>query len=193
MITLDQLHLATGATLEDAATYLDAINSALTYGEIDMPSKLAAFLATLSVESARLSTVEEGLYYRSAERLAQIFPRVFADADAAEPYVKNPEGLSKVLYDGYHGRGLIQLTWKRNYKACSDALGVDFVANPELLLQPHAAALSAAWFWKTNGCNIPANRGDMIAVTRIVNGRAMMHLKERQDQYARAISVLSFA
>jgi putative chitinase len=106
------------------------------------------------------------------------------------PYAKNPDALSQLLYGGYHGRGILQLTWEKNYKAASDALAFDYVDNPDLLLEPEHATLTAAWFWKTNGCNEAADRGDMKAVTRIVNGPALMHLAERQDMYERALSVL---
>lgn len=41
---------------------------------------------------------------------------------------------------GYYGRGLVQLTWKSNYKEMSDLLGVDFVSNPDLALDPYYAA-----------------------------------------------------
>ena len=34
----------------------------------------------------------------------------------------------------YYGRGLVQLTWKKNYQAFSDILKVDLVGNPDLAL-----------------------------------------------------------
>ena len=37
-------------------------------------------------------------------------------------------------YWGWHGRGLVQLTWKSNYEKFSRILGVDLVANPNLLI-----------------------------------------------------------
>jgi len=43
-------------------------------------------------------------------------------------------------YTGYYGRGFVQLTWENNYKKMSEVLGVDFVANPDLALQPNYAA-----------------------------------------------------
>ena len=39
-------------------------------------------------------------------------------------------------YKGFHGRGLIQLTWEDAYIAAGQAMGVNYRANPELLLQP---------------------------------------------------------
>jgi hypothetical protein len=40
----------------------------------------------------------------------------------------------------YCGRGLVQLTWKNNYKRAGDKCGVDLVANPDLALKPDIAA-----------------------------------------------------
>ena len=183
MITADYLRKATGSTPANAAKYIDALIPAMERFEINNARRISAFLATVAIESAHLSAVEEGLFYSSPERLASIFKRAFKSVSEATPYAKNPKGLSKKLYDGYHGRGLIQLTWARNYEACGKGLGADFMGKPELLCTPEFAALSAAWFWKTNGCNAAADAGDMGKVTLIVNGPAKLHLAERTEQY----------
>lgn len=70
----------------------------------------------------------------------------------------------------FRGRGLIQLTGRKNYQACSTALGVDFVSNPDLLAQPYYASLSAAWFWASHGLNEVADTGDFEKTTRVING-----------------------
>ena len=183
MITVDYLQKATGSTPANAAKYIEPLKAAMERFEINTQNRISAFLATVAIESAHLAAVEEGLYYSSAERLASIFKRAFRDADDAMPFAKNPKALSQKLYAGCHGRGLIQLTWEANYRKCGDALGVDFVSKPELLATPEYAALSAAWFWKTNGCNQAADLGDMTKVTAIVNGPAKLHLAERKAQY----------
>ena len=64
---------------------------------------------------------------------------------------------------------------------------MDFVGNPDKLKDPTHAALSAAWFWNDAGCNDPAEDGNMVEVTRRVNGPALMHLKERKAGYERAL------
>lgn len=182
-LTADELARATGAKRANALAYVDHLNVAMDRFKINTPKRVAAFLATVAVESMNLTKVEEGLYYKDPVRLLAIYPRAFATAQSAVPYARNPDGLSKLLYKGYHGRGLIQLTWERNYEAAGLALGFDFVRYPEMLLQPKNAAMSAAWFWETNGCNEAADRGDMDEVTRRVNGPARMHLVERTAQY----------
>jgi putative chitinase len=188
MISIDELKAATGSNELDALKYIAPLNQSMDRFEINTPQRIAAFLATISIESARLSAVEENLFYSNPERLASIFKRVFPDAKAAEGFTKNPKALSQILYNGFHGRGLIQITHEPNYKACGDALGVNFIEEPELLATPIYAALSAGWFWKTNGCNEAADAGDMDKVTRIVNGPAKLHLAERKHQYDVALA-----
>ena len=186
-LTLEQLAYAATSRVEDASLYHHELNDAMQQFEINTHFRIAAFLATVAVESGHLRFVEESLYYISPERLAKIFPRAFKSAEEAEPYVRNPKALSEKLYDGYHGRGLIQLTWRTNYQKCSNALGVDFVTQPERLADPKYAALSAAWYFASHGCLEAADRGDMDEVTLLVNGPAKLHLRERMDQYAVAL------
>ena len=38
-------------------------------------------------------------------------------------------------YYPWHGRGLIQTTWEQNYRRMGQEIGVDFTANPDLLLE----------------------------------------------------------
>ena len=189
--TVEQLAAAASSPYGNAKLYHQHLLDGMTRFNIDSLQRQAAFLATVSVESAHLSAVEEGLYYRDAARLARIYPRAFKDAKAAEPYTHNPKGLSELLYKGYSGRGLIQLTWRRNYERASEALGYDYVGNPSLVAEPKHAALTAAWYWHDAKCNDPADRGDMTEVTRRVNGPALMHLAERKAQYETALKALS--
>lgn len=182
-LTATQLAGFTQATIANAQRYVDHLNESMTRYEITTPKRVAAFTATLSVESARLTAVEEGLYYKSAERLASIYPRAFKSPKDALPYVRNPRELSRLLYDGYHGRGLIQLTWLSNYIKARDALGFDYVKNPQLVCEPMHAALTAAWYWDEANCNEAADRSDMSEVTRRVNGSRRMHLAERVSLY----------
>lgn len=188
-----QLALATVASNGDAVKYVDPINVAMERFYIDSPLRVSAFLATVAIESARLTRVEEDLYYKSAERLASIYPRAFKTPADAQPYTRNPAGLGKILYAGYWGRGLIQLTWMTNYQRASNALGFNYVSHPELVCQPTHAALTAAWFWHQAGCNTLADEGDMDEITRRVNGPRKMHLEERTAQYAANVDLLRVA
>lgn len=49
--------------------------------------------------------------------------------------------LKKKKYYPYVGMGYVQLTWKYNYEKASKILGVDFVGNPKLLLDPKYAVV----------------------------------------------------
>lgn len=189
--TIEQLAAATSSPYGNAKVYHQHLLDGMERFNIDSLQRQAAFLATVSVESAHLSAVEESLYYKDPDRLARIYPRAFKNAAAAVPYTHNPKGLSELLYKGYAGKGLIQLTWRRNYERASEALGYDYVGNPSLVAEPKHAALTAAWYWHDAKCNDPADKGDMPEVTRRVNGPALMHLAERKAQYETALKVLS--
>mgnify|MGYP001119970964 CR=1 FL=1 len=57
----------------------------------------------------------------------------------------------------YHGRGPIQLSWNYNYGAAGQALGVDLLANPDLVKLDGAIAFQTAlWFWMTPQAPKPA-------------------------------------
>ena len=189
--TVEQLAAATSSPYGNAQTYHQPLVDAMTRFDICSLQRQAAFLATVSVESARLSSPEESLYYKDPDRLARIYPRAFKNAAAAVPYARNPQGLSELLYKNYHGRGLLGLTWRRNYERASEALGYDYVGNPALVATPKHAALTAAWYWHDAKCNDPADKGDMTEVTRRVNGPALMHLAERKAQYETALKALA--
>ena len=191
LFSVEQLASATSAPYGNAKTYHQPLLDAMGRFDICSLQRQAAFLATVSVESARLSSPEESLYYKDPDRLARIYPRAFKNAAAAVPYARNPQGLSELLYKNYHGRGLLGLTWRRNYERASEALGYDYVGNPALVATPKHAALTAAWFWHDAKCNDPADKGDMTEVTRRVNGPALMHLAERKAQYEIALKALA--
>lgn len=191
-MTFDDLATATGSTSADAIKYCDWLNAAMERYNITTQRQKAAFIGgTVAIESQHLSKVEESLYYKDAQRTANIYARVFnGDPAKAEPYLRNSAKLGQLLYQGYWGRGLIQLTWLSNYQAFKDATGIDVVSDPSLLLDPETAALSAAWFFaEFKDCLTPADAGDMTEVTRRVNGKALMHLVERQAGYKLAMTV----
>lgn len=192
-VTIDQLAKATGASEANAKKFYPWLLQAMRQFDINTARRQAQFLATVGVESARMTTTEEDLYYRDAARLARIYPRAFKTPVDAKPYVANAKALGQLLYQGYWGRGLIQLTWLKNYQAAQDALGQKYVDMPDVVTTPAHAALTAAWYWATNGCNQMADRdtaGTMEAVTRAVNGSAMLHLKERKALFEVAMRAL---
>ena len=115
---------------------------------------------------------------------------------------RKPEQIANIAYgnrmgntapgDGwkYRGRGLIQITGKNNYRACGEALGLDLIAQPELLEKPQHACMSAAWYWATNGLNTLADAGKFDVITQRING-GQTGAADRQALYGRALKVLA--
>jgi putative chitinase len=191
---MDDVTLArcTSAQIDRAQLFAEPLTAAMGRFEINTSQRQACFLATVSIESDRLEDLEEGLSYSSAERLRLIFPSLFGSGrvDPAA-YVRNPKGLSQLRYGGFHGRGLIQLTWEKNYRAAGDALGFDYVTNPDLLLQPEHASLTAAWFFADFArCLADADGLDMASITGKVNGPQRLKLAERRSQMNLALKFL---
>jgi putative chitinase len=88
----------------------------------------------------------------------------------------------------YRGRGLIQITFKDNYRTCGRALKTDLVLCPELLEQDEYAARSAAWFFVSNGCL--SHTGNTRKITRIING-GHNGFDDRLTRYNKAKDVLT--
>jgi putative chitinase len=202
MLSADILRAALPAARPtDIAKFATPLAEARAEWGIDTPLRLAAFLAQIAHESGQLRTVVENLNY-SAEALLRVFPRHF-DATQATAYARQQERIAARAYanrmgngdetsgDGWHyrGRGLIQVTGKTNYAACGAALGLDLIAQPELLEQPGPAARSAGWFWHRNGLNRPADARDIATITRRING-GLTGLQDRKVHYAHACAAL---
>lgn len=142
--------------------------------------ELACFLGQILHESGRLRRVEENLNYTTAARIRAVWPSRFKTEGDAEACVRNPVRLANTVYgnrmgnmdpgDGwkYRGRGLIQVTGRGNYWVVGRKLGVDLVAQPDLLAQPEWALRGALAWWAEN---IPKNTiGNVERITRMVNG-----------------------
>ena len=180
-MTAEQLARAIKCQIGRAEKWLPHLSAAMARFHIDTPDRQAAFLAQIAHESLRLSVLEENLNY-SAEALQKLFGRYFTPQEA-RLYARRPEQIANRIYsnrmgngpessgDGwrYRGRGPIQITGKNNYAACGQALGLDFVAHPELLVIPSNGALAAGWYWSRVGANGYADRGDFDGVSDLIN------------------------
>ena len=158
--------IATATTRRLVMRYHGAINLALHRYEIDTPVRIAAFLAQVGHESARL-----------------LYAREIWGPTAAQQRYEGRSDLGNIQRgDGkrYMGRGLIQITGRANYQQVSDALGVDFVSKPELLESTLYAALSAGWYWDSRRLNRWADSGDFERITRRINGG----VNGLEDRYA---------
>ena len=183
-----------------AGVFVPVLNTAMSRYHIVGAKRMAAFIAQVGHESGQLMRLVENLNY-SIDALRKTWPSRF-DVDLASAVARKPEQIANIAYgsrmgntapgDGwkYRGRGLIQITGKNNYRACGEALGLDLIAQPELLEKPQHACMSAAWFWATNGLNTLVDAGKFEAITRRING-GHNGAAGRQALYNRALKVLA--
>lgn len=184
-----------------AARWFPHIDATLDKYTINSKLRIAAFIAQVGHESGHLRLTSENLNY-SASGLLNTFGKYF-DSKTAEAYARKPEMIASRVYanrmgngneasgDGwkYRGRGLIQVTGKENYTACSKSLGLNLVETPDLLAQDRDAAMSAGWFWSSKGLNNYADRKEFDTITRRING-GLNGKADRDALYQRALKVL---
>jgi putative chitinase len=89
----------------------------------------------------------------------------------------------------YCGRGLIQLTGKQNYSWFAASLNISVEEASEYLQTFEGAAQSACWFWETNNLNQWADAGDIVTLTKRING-GTIGLDDRIKHYEHALHVL---
>lgn len=189
MITKDQFMRAASISQQLADKWYGPLSSAMQEFGIDTAKRQAYFIAQIGTESGGFKTVKESLNYSIAG--LKIFGSRLTAAQReqlgrkADESALSPErqmAIANLVYGGrygnnlngdgwkYRGRGLKQVTFKDNYLACGKALVLDLVNNPDLLLTDENAARSAGWFWKANSCNQFADAGDVVGLTRRING-----------------------
>ena len=164
-----------------AGVFVPVLNTAMNRYAIVGSLRAAAFIAQVGHESGELRYVRElgGEHYLSKYDTGALAARLGNTPDADGDGQK------------YRGRGLIQITGRRNYLACSRALFGDerLLHFPELLEQPQWAAESAAWFWHSNGLNELADQDQFTTITRRING-GLNGLEHRQQLWEKARAVL---
>jgi putative chitinase len=191
-LTAEAVALIAGASIENAERYLPFLQGTCKAYSITSPRRIVGFLSQIGVESDGLSRVTESLNY-SVNGLLNTFGRHRISVEQANKYGRlqgrkaNQEALANILYGGkfgrdklgntepgdgwkFIGRGLKHCTGRWNYTECGKALGEDFVNDPGRMLMPVNAALSAGWFWNMKGLNALADAGDVLAMTKVVNG-----------------------
>lgn len=178
-----------------------ALNLLLPSYEINTANRVAAFLAQCIHESGGFVFLQENLNYR-AESLVKVWPRHFPNLEIARQYQRNPEKIANRAYanrmgngdeksgDGwrYRGRGLIQLTGKNNYQNFADSIETALEEIPDYLETFEGAVQSACWFWETNNLNSLADKGDILALTKRING-GTIGLQDRIKHYNHALEV----
>ena len=166
------------------------------------PNRIAGFLAQTSHESGKYKYLSENLNY-SDKGLLKTFPKYFNDSNVME-YARKPEAIANRVYanrmgngdeasgDGwkYCGRGLIQLTGKNNYQAFADSISMDIDLLAGYLVSYEGAVKSALWFWNKNNLNNTADAGDLLMMTKKING-GTHGLAERTAEYTRILEIYS--
>lgn len=179
------------------------LNTACERFYISKPLRLAGFLAQVGHESGGLRVMVENLNY-SATGLRRVFGRYFQNDTNAITCARQPEKIAGLVYanrmgngpvstgDGwrFRGRGLIQLTGRDNYARFARFMGLTVEAVIPFLETKDGAAMSAGWFWDTNGLNAYADRDDVVGMTKRVNG-GTNGLAERNGLYERAKRLLT--
>jgi len=183
----------------------NALAQLLPEYEINTAQRIAAFVAQCAHESGGFTALKENLNYK-AVTLRKIFPKYFTTDAMAQEYASMPnkqQAIANLVYanrmgnggpetgDGYRycGRGLIQLTGKDNYSWFAASLNITVEEAAEYLETFEGAAQSACWFWETNNLNQWADRGDILTLTKRING-GTIGLDDRIKHYNHALHVL---
>jgi len=191
--------------LTDANTltnWHNALLDSLPEDMIESPSRIAGFLAQTSHESGKYKFLTENLNY-SDKGLLKTFPKYFNESNVME-YARKPEAIANRVYanrmgngdeasgDGwrYCGRGLIQLTGKNNYQAFANSEQMNIEEVPDYLITYVGAVRSALWFWNKNNLNATADAGDLLMMTKKING-GTHGLAERTSEYTRILEIYS--
>jgi putative chitinase len=152
------------------------VANATAYGVDENADRLSCFLGQCCHESAGFLKMQEdgGPAY---------FTRLYEDrADLGN--TQPGDGAH------FHGRGIIQITGRANYRRLGREIGLDLVVNPDLAAQPTTAVLLALEYWKDRGLNALADHDDVQTITRRVNG-GLAGLAQRMAYTNTARSVLA--
>lgn len=147
--------------------FLEPLNKMMATYQIDSCLKKAHALAQIGHESGCLR-------YR-----AEILPKGATEDKS---------------YDGYMGRGLIQITFKNNYQRYGKHKGQNFLDENRTKLESHEyAADSAGWFWTSGtpfNLNDYAADNDLIFISAAING-GFIGFDDRELIFGRAHRALN--
>lgn len=197
MVSPDQLK-----ELKINPDWVNALNETFERFDISTPIRQACFIGQAGHECGNFRILEENLNYR-AETLMKVWPRRFPTLEFAKQYERNPKKIANMVYanrmgnrdeasgDGYRfrGRGAFQTTGHSGYYHAGQALGVDFVMEPDLVATPQYAALTAGFFWNTHKLNQFADARDYKGMTKKING-GFIGLEDRIKHIEEALAIL---
>jgi putative chitinase len=195
-----------------AKTWFAALRNILPKYGITTPQRIAGFIAQCAHESGDFRIMEENLNY-SESGLKTVFSRYFGDPpkQLAAEYARQPEKIANYVYmdrnrssrgkmgnihpgDGwlFRGRGLKQLTGRNNYTAFGATVDMTAEEAAEYVSTPAGAVESACWFWDNAGCNRFADAGDIVGLSKRING-GTIGLADRIRRWEAALDILDAA
>ena len=207
-ITVDQLG-AMIPTNNEVEAWCEELNKALPKYDIDTPQRIAGFVSQCAHESRDFTATEENLNY-SQGALERVFGRYFgAGKRNAAEYARNPEKIANYVYmdefrsargalgntqegDGwrFRGGGLKQLTGRNNYEGFAKDYDMSAEEAADWVRTKEGALASALWFWNKNNLNTIADTGDVVALTKRING-GDIGLADRKQRYGVAMQALT--
>ena len=195
-------------TNKDVGEWCAALNEMLPKYGITTDRRIAGFISQCAHESSDFRVLQENLNYKEAT-LLKVFPRYFGPGkENAAEYAGKPEKIANYVYmdknrskagalgnvkegDGwlFSGKGLKQCTGRSNVSAFGKTVGMTAEEAAVYLLTKKGALESALWFWGSRNLNDVADTGDVVKLTKIING-GDIGLADRQARYAKAMSAL---
>lgn len=195
-------------TNKEVGEWCVALNEMLPKYGITTDKRIASFISQCAHESMDFRVLEENLNYKEAT-LLRVFPRYFGPGkENAAEYAGKPEKIANYVYmdknrskagalgntqegDGFlfRGKGLKQVTGRSNTTAFGKTVGMTAEEAAKYLMTKKGALESALWFWGSRNLNEVADTGDIVKLTKIING-GDIGLADRQARYAKAMAAL---
>ena len=183
MITKQQLkEIMPNALSKNIDMYLPYLNELMPKFGINTKLRVCHFLAQIAHDSGQFRYSQEiasGKAYDTGRLAVALGNTPQADGDGQK----------------YKGRGLIQLTGTANYRRFNEYLQKNFedktdvLKSPEVVATPYYAVLTACWFFMVSGCLALADKDDIKAVTKRVNG-GLNGFTQRQQYLIKAKKVI---
>jgi putative chitinase len=131
-----------------------AANRHFSFADIDTRQRICGFIAQGKIETDSYRTLQE---YGGPTYFARYEGR--ADLGNTQPG------------DGarFHGRGILQVTGRYNYRVLGAKLGIELEAHPDLLATPDIGTKAACLYWVDKGLNAFCDAGNWAAVSRGIN------------------------
>lgn len=175
---------------------------------INTKLRLSHTFGQAKVESD-LKPKQENLNY-SVEGLIKTFGRHRISEDDCKKYGRtsikkaDQKAIANIIYGGewgrknlgntqigdgakYIGRCAYQITGRANYQKLTDDTGIDFINNPDLLLDEVHSIIGMLWYINVRGLKKYMDEDNVLAVSKIINLGSVnakgtpLHLKERTE------------